>query len=285
LPIHPMSLTRRRLLARALALTATPALSRVATAAAIVNPPALLANEPGGYRILPAGTVFCGGAIPLAGHEIVHALISPWVPLKDGYAFVESYLKSIGRPIQALCGMELRSPQQMTFEGFRAFNAPYVEQLTKWDLVLGRYSAVCRTNVVPVRDAPKEPSLHAFSYCVPSDYQGITFCISGTADIDQRGKIVAEGDVSPAGMKQRLQYCVDVITERLAQLELAWSSATHIDLCVAQDIPGLLDGVIVPGLQGAAARGIRVHLARPPIIGAEVELECRGVRREIVVSA
>jgi hypothetical protein len=46
-----------------------------------------------------------------------------------------------------------------------------------------------------------------------------------------------------------------------------------------------LDGVVVPGLQGAAIRGIRVHLARPPIIGSEVELECRGVRREIVVSA
>jgi hypothetical protein len=281
----PMSLTRRRLLARALALASLPTVSRLVAAAEIVNPPALLANEAGSYRILPAGTVFCGGAIPLAGHEIVHALVSPWVPLKDGYGFIESYLKSIGRPVQALCGMELRSPQQMTLEGFRTFNAPYVEQLTKWDLLLGRYSAVCRTNVVPARDAPKEASLHAFSYCVPSDYQGVTFCISGTADIDQRGKIVAEGDVSSAGMKQRLQYCVDVITERLAQLELAWSSVTHTDLCVAQDIPGLLDGVVVPGLQGAAARGIRVHLARPPIIGSEVELECRGVRREIVVSA
>ena len=86
-------------------------------------------------------------------------------------------------------------------------------------------------------------------------------------------------------MKQRLQYCVDVITERLSMLELTWSAATHIDLCVVQDIPGLMAGVVVPGLQGAAARGIRVHHARPPIVGAEVELECRGCRRELVVSA
>ena len=285
MPGRPMSLARRRLLAHALALSAAPSLMRVAAAAGIVNPPALLENELGGYRILPAGSVFCGGAIPLPGHEIVHAMVSPWVPLKDGYGFVQAYLKGIGRPVQALCGMELRSPRQMSFEEFRTFNAPYVEQLTKWNLVLGRYSAVCRTNVVPAREAPKEPSLHAFSYCVPSDYQGVTFCVSGTADIDQRGKIVAEGDVSPGGMKQRLQHCVDVITERLAELGLEWPAATHIDLCVAQDIPGLLDAVVVPGLQGAAARGIRVHLARPPIIGSEVELECRGVRREIVVSA
>ena len=282
---QPISLARRRLLAQALALSAAPSLSSLAPAAAIVNPPALLANDLGGYRILPAGSVFCGGAIALPGHEIVHALVNPWVPLKDGYGFVQAYLESIGRPVQALCGMELRSPRQMSFEEFRAFNAPYVEQLNKWNLVLGRYSAVCRTNVVPAREAPKEASLHAFSYCVPSDYKAATFCISGTADIDQRGKIVAEGDVSPAGMKLRLQHCIDVITERLAELELQWSAATHIDLCVAQDIPGLLDGVVVPGLQGAAIRGIRVHLARPPIIGSEVELECRGVRREIVVSA
>ena len=41
-------------------------------------------------------------------------------------------------------------------------------------------------------------------------------------------------------MKLRMQHCVDVITERLTMLELTWSDATHIDLCVAQDIPGLM---------------------------------------------
>jgi hypothetical protein len=174
--------------------------------------------------------------------------------------------------------MELRSPKNDLRSV--AFNAPYIEQLTKWDLMLGRYSAVCRTNVVPARDAPKEPSLHAFSYCVPSNYQGITFCISGTADIDQRGKVVAEGDVSPAGMKQRLQYCVDVITERLAELELTWSAATHIDLCVAQDIPGLLDGVVVPGLQGAAARGIRCTWRGRPLL-ARGRTECRRAAKMV----
>ena len=48
--------------------------------------------------------------------------------------------------------MELRIPQQLSFEAFRAFNQPYAEQSMKWKLVLGRYSAVCRTNVVPAKD-------------------------------------------------------------------------------------------------------------------------------------
>lgn len=279
----PLSLARRRFLTGSAALAAsTLAFGRAR--AARINPPALLDNEAGGYRVLPAGQVFCGGVIPTAGYEIVHAVFSPYAPLKDAWGFIEAYLKALGLPVRALCGMELRIPQQLTLEGFRAFNVPYAEQLRKWDLILGNYSAVCRTNVAPARDAPKEPSVHAFSYCAPSSHKGTTFCVSGTADIDARGKIVAEGDVSPSGMRQRLQYCVDVITERLAMLELDWSAATHIDLCVVQDIPGLMEAVVVPGLQGATARGVRVHFARPPIIGAEVELECRGVRQELVLS-
>jgi hypothetical protein len=38
-------------------------------------------------------------------------------------------------------------------------------------------------------------------------------------------------------------------------------------------------------LQGAAARGLRVHFARPPIVDSEVELETRGVHRELVLRA
>ena len=276
--------SRRRFLAATAALAAAPLLTAPVMAAR-VNPPALLDNQAGGYRVLPAGGVFCGGVVPMEGHEIVHVLLQPWIPLERAWGFIESYLKGLGRPVQALCGMELRSPRQLTLEEFRAFNRPYAEQLAKWNLVLGPYSAVCRTNVVPARDAPPEPSVHAFSCCVPADAAGTTFCVSGTADIDARGQIIAAGDVSPGGMKQRLQYCVEVITERLEMLELSWSAATHIDLCVVEDIPGSMASVVVPGLQGAAARGIRVHNARPPILGTEVELECRGCRRELVASA
>lgn len=273
---------RRRFLLGSSALAAS-ALSAMRARAARINPPALLDNEAGGYVVLPAGGVFCAGVLPMPDREIVHALVKPFIPLQDAWPFIEAYLKSQGLPVQALCGMELRIPQQLTFEGFRAFNAPYAEQLRKWNLILGNYSAVCRTNVVPALDTPKVPSVHAFSYCAPANGAGTTFCVSGTADIDARGKIVADGDVSPAGMRKRIEHCFEVISERLAMIELDWSAATHIDLCVVRDIPGLMEAVVVPGLQGAAARGVRVHFARPPIIGAEVELECRGVRRELVL--
>jgi hypothetical protein len=281
----PPDASRRRFVAATAALGAALA-TRVAGAQdrPIINDsPLLLENEAGGTRVLPAGAVFCGGVVPLDGYEVVHALFRPWIPLRAAWGAIEGHLQRIGRPVQALCGMELRIPQQLTPEGFRDFNAPYIEALRQRDLLIGRYSAVCRTNVAPAGEPPQEPSVHAFSYTVTSDTKGRTFCVSGTADIDPRGKIVAEGDLSPSGMRKRLQFCVDTISTRLNQLELAWTDATHIDLCVARDIDDLLGTLVVPGIKGAARRGVRVHYARPPIVGAEIELECRGVVREIVL--
>jgi hypothetical protein len=278
--------SRRRFVGAAAALTAALA-ARAARAQTtpIINPPALLENEAGNYVVLPAGQVFCGGVVPLAGYEIVHALFRPWVPLQDAWGVVERHLQREGRPVQALCGMELRIPEQLSVQGFREFNAPYVDELVKRELFVGNYSAVCRTNVAPAVDTPSAPMVHAFSYCAPARHGVRTFCVSGTADIDARGRIVAEGDVSPAGMRKRMQHCIDVIGERLAQLELTWADATHVDLCVVRDIDDLFGALLAPALKGAAARGVRVHHARPPIIGAELELECRGVQRELVVAA
>jgi hypothetical protein len=279
------SRSRRRFVAAGTTVLAASLVAGRNSAAPIVNAPALLENPEGGYRVLPAGTVFCGGVTPLQGHEIVHVLLQRWIPLQEAWPFMQNYLRDAGLSVQALCGLEVRIPQQLTFEGFRAFNIPYAEQLLKWNLMLGRYSAVCRTAVVPANDPPSEPAVHAFSYCAPSGDGGKTFCLSGAADIDPRGQIVAAGDASPQAMKQKLQQCVDTLTERLAMLEFTWSAATHIDLCVAQDMPGLMATVLSLALQGAASRGVRVHFARPAFVGAEVELECRASRRELVMSA
>jgi hypothetical protein len=222
--------------------------------------------------------------LPDEGYEVVHAILRPRLPLALGYAFIESYLKNLERPIQALCGMELQVPAQMTFDAFRAFNAPYVQQLDKWGLIGGRYSAVCRTNVVPAIDAPSEAVVHAFSYVAPAIGNSVTFCVSGTADIDQRGKVVAEGETSPVAMKKKLEFVLGVIGNRLAEMELDWNSATHVALYLAADIPGLWGSTILPAIGAAGASGVRFHYARPPIAGAEVELEARGLAQELVVT-
>jgi len=274
---------RRQFLQQLGALAAAPALTSAAHAEGRVNPPAIFALEGGNYRYVPAGSVFCAGVLPDEGYEVVHAILRPRLPLAMGYAFIENYLKNLERPIQALCGMELQAPAQMTFDAFRAFNAPYVAQLDKWGLIGGRYSAVCRTNVVPAIDAPSEAVVHAFSYVAPAIGNSVTFCVSGTADIDQRGKVVAEGKTSAAAMKKKLEFVLGVIGNRLAEMELDWSSATHVDLYLAADIPGLWGSTILPAIGAACASGVRLHHARPPIVGAEVELEARGLAQELVL--
>jgi len=274
---------RRQFLQQLGALAAAPALTSAAHAEGRVNPPAIFALEGGNYRYVPAGSVFCAGVLPDEGYEVVHAILRPRLPLAMSYAFIENYLKNLERPIQALCGMELQAPAQMTFDAFRAFNAPYVAQLDKWGLIGGRYSAVCRTNVVPAIDAPSEAVVHAFSYVAPAIGNSVTFCVSGTADIDQRGKVVAEGKTSAAAMKKKLEFVLGVIGNRLAEMELDWSSATHVDLYLAADIPGLWGSTILPAIGAAGASGVRLHHARPPIVGAEVELEARGLAQELVL--
>lgn len=243
----------------------------------------MLENIAGSVRILPAGGAFCGGAVPTEGYEIVHALLAEWVPLADAWGLIERHLQHIGRPVQALCGMELRSPEQLTPEGFRAFNAPYIAELRKRELVVGNYSAVCRTNVVPATEPPKRPMVHAFSYSQPSSAALKTFCISGAADLDSHGDIVAPGNTSPAGMRERLAHCVEAIGERLEQLDLNWKEVTHIDVCLAHEAGAALDELLRRPPQGAVPREVRVHAARPPLLGTEVELECRAAAHELTI--
>jgi hypothetical protein len=277
------SFGRRRFLQQvALVAAAGPALLRTARAAR-VNPPAMYAVEAGHYRFVPAGQVFCSGVLPDEGFEVIHAILRPQLPLAEGYAFVEAHLQKLGLPIQALCGMELRVPAAMTFEAFRAFNAPYVVQLDKWELINGNYSAVCRTNVAPALNPPREAALHAFSYVAPASQNGLTFCVSGTADIDARGKIVAAGDTSVSGMRDKLKYVIDIIATRLAEMELDWGDVTHVDLYAVADISDLWGSTILPALGSATQAGVRLHHARPPIVGSEVELEARGVTQELTV--
>jgi hypothetical protein len=280
-PWSPLdSSSRRRFLGQLAALAATPSLLRTANAAR-VNPPAMLEIEQGHYRVLPAGGVFCGGVLPAEGYEVIHVILRPNLPLLQGYTFVEGYLKNLDLPVQAVCGMELRVPAQMTLDAFRTFNGPYVEQLRKWDLMVGNYSAVCRTNVAPGLDAPTQASLHAFIYVAPAGRKGSTFCVSGTADIDPKGKVVAERDTSAAGMTEKLKYVIDVIGGRLAELELSWDDATQVDLYMVEEMRNLWGTTVLPALGAAASAGVRLHYARPPIHGAEVELEVRGVMQEI----
>jgi len=240
-----------------------------------------LVRPGGGFRFLPGSPVFAGGAVAEPGFAIVHVLLSQWLPLAQGYGLVERYLKERDRPIQALCGMQLRLPRQLDADGFTAFNIPYVAKLTEWGVVENRMNPVSRTNVAPAAAAPAEPSLHAFTYTIPYAGSARTFTMSGMTERGPSGTIAAEGDTTPEGMQRKLAYLIGAVTDRISELGFAWKDATHVELYSGADIPGALAS-LAERAQGASPRGVRWYHGRPPVTLLEVELEARAVLREEV---
>lgn len=265
------------------AFLAAAALPLLAAGGVAAQSKGLVSRPQGGFRFLPGSPVFAGGAVAEPGFAIVHAVLTRWIPLESGYDLAMRHLEAAGRPPQALCGMQLRLPRQLSPQEFTDFNGPYVEQLRRRGVVEDNRNPVSRTNVSPATGAPPVPSLHAFSYTVPYEGRLHTFTMSGMVERAPDG-VVAEGDTSPSGMQQKLAWVLGAVTDRIAELGFAWTDTTHVELYAAHDIPGAL--AALAGLStGAVAHGVRRHFGRPPVVGLELELEGRAVLREEIVPA
>ncbi|MFM0047810.1 hypothetical protein PQR40_38360 [Paraburkholderia sediminicola] len=178
----------------------------------------------------------------------------------------------------------MRVPAPLSLDDWSSFNVPYLEQLDKWGLIYEGYSGVCRSNIALAVHAPKVASMCAFSYTAPASANGRSFCLSGTADVDAIGKIVAPGDVSTDAMRKRARYTIDVIGQNLDKLGLSWSHANQLAIFHVANIPDLWGPSLLGGLGETLRQGVIVYRARPPIAGGEVELEARGARQDTIVS-
>ncbi len=78
-------------------------------------------NKRGNYAFIKGIAPYSAGGAALADFEVEHARLHPWLPLRKGFEAVDAHLRKLGRPRQALCGMELRSPEPFTFKGFADF--------------------------------------------------------------------------------------------------------------------------------------------------------------------
>lgn len=248
------------------------------------RPGVLIENSAGNYKILPSGAAYCAGIIPDPGYEVVRVELHPWLPLEQAYAFIESHLKSIERPVQAFCGIELRVPEPLTLANWSSFNVPYLDQLRRWGLLYGDYSGVCRSNIALDLYPPATTSMCAFSYTVPATSKGATFLLSGQADIGSNNQIIAEGEVGPQAMQQRARFTVDTVGETLGKLGFSWAETTRIAFFHVHEIPDIWGPALLGAVGEPIRRGVLVYRARPPIAGGEVELEARAVRQERVLS-
>jgi hypothetical protein len=250
----------------------------------------LLENTRGNYKFVRGyGGPFSSGALASPGFEIVHAVFKPMAKLADGYALIERHLRGAGRPINALCGIELRIPAALTPSGFDEFNRPYIERLAAWGLLIDGLNPVARTNVAPAASLIDEPSLYGFYYTAPAAGAARPgFVLAGAAEILSRegGKreIVAAGDVSLEGLRRKNACILEVLDGLLREINLGWNEASAVNLYTVHDLHPLFATDLLPALGVAANRGIRWHYARPPVIGLELEIDGYAAREELVLA-
>ncbi|HZT87885.1 MAG TPA: hypothetical protein VFA12_07945 [Stellaceae bacterium] len=250
--------------------------------------PNVVKFESGGFRFMEHAFQYSGGVAAEPGFAIERARFARPVPLAQGFDAVEAHLKRRGRPPTAFCACELRSPAQFTDAGFIAFNRHYVQRLEQWGIFKNDVNPVARSNVCPEIDPPATPSFYAFCYTVPSEsgYGRTDFVAAGSGEAsDGPGnyaeRIVRLGDTSPDAMREKARFVLGVMERRMGALGRGWADASATQLYTVFDIyPAVADEFV---RRGATAPGLTWHFARPPVQGLDVEVDVRGVSREIVV--
>src|SRR5262249_15230520 len=215
----------------------------------------------GGYRFPPGIPAFSSGTVAMPGYEIVHVTLGAPVPWRDGFARIDRHLRDQGRPRTALCGIELRSPAQFTFDGFAEFNDGYRGLLAEWGILVGDDNPIPRTNVAPAMGAPDAPSLYAFSYTVAGATPAPTFIVAGAGEMRDRARgvegIVRHGETSHAAMREKARFVMGIMQDSLRALGTDWDRVTTIDIYTARSIHGFLLKDILRPAGPAAIHGVR----------------------------
>ena len=247
----------------------------------------LVENKLGNYSFLKGIAPYSAGVAAEAGFEIVHVRLSRYAPLGAGFDAVEAHLRKAGRPLQAVCGMELRSPKPFSFAGFNEFNAGYVDALKKWDLLVDGMNPVARTNVAPAVNPPAEPTLYGFSYTVRSDAKRKTFVIAGAGELPEGSldprDLVRAGESSPAAIQEKMRFVIGLMESRLSGLNMRWSDVTVSEIYTVHDIQPFLETELLKRQDEGGAHGLTWHYSRPPIESIEYEMDLRGCATELVI--
>jgi len=250
----------------------------------------LQSNPRGHYHFLPGGYPYSSGVIADPGYEIIHVTFTRPCPWRDGFEFVDDHLSKAGVDRQALCGVELRSPQPFTRAGFIEFNQAYRQVLEEWDVLVNGENPVARTNVVPAWSTPSEEVMFGFSYTRSAPLlDRRTFVVAGGGEL--RGgelleaPVIRPGDTSPDGLREKAQYVMKAMTRRLEGLGVSWSAATVTEIYTVHPLDSFVEDVILDQIGPAALHSLRWYHARPPIDELAYEMDVRGVRTELYLDA
>jgi hypothetical protein len=247
----------------------------------------LIENKRGNYSFLKGISPYSAGIVAEAGFEVVHVRLRRCIPLQESFDAVEAYLKMAGRPLQAMCGMELRSPKPFSFPGFHEFNARYVDVLRKMDLLIEGINPVARTNIAPEMNPPAEPSLYAFSCTVPSKTRTKTFVVAGAGELPEGSldpaDVARKGEHGAAAFREKARFVMGLMEGRLKGLGVGWNDVTVSEIYTVHDFHPILEQELLKRLGESGVHGLTWHYARPPIESIEYEMDLRGCITELVL--
>lgn len=238
----------------------------------------------GGYRFIKGVAPYSAGVAAERGFEIERVRFDTPVPIDEGFRRIKTHLAILGRPPAALCACELRSPEPFTEAGFAEFNRAYVSVLEAWGIVRNGVNPVARSNVCPESDPPRIPICAAFTYSIPGERAGFVVAGSGEAPEGQsnyRDHIVRRGDVSQEGLREKAAWVLGEQERRLRALGFGWSDVTATQLYTVHSVfPWIGEELMA---RGAMRGGLTWHYARPPVVGIDYEMDCRGVATDRVL--
>jgi hypothetical protein len=227
-----------------------------------------------GFRFLPVDGPFSAGVAAEPGFGIVRAHAPHHTPLAKGFSLIEGVLRDSGRPLGALCALELRVPKPFDRAEWTEFNAGYVAQWERWKATVDGRVPGARTNVAPEFDPPTEPCLHAFCYTVQADTESKDFVISGTA----------EPEGTPGGLPAYWTVIVKELETRMAALGVAWDGATETQFYATRSDHELFAAQGLPRFAELVRPGLRWFFSRPPIDTLKIEVDVRRLSQEIWVA-
>ena len=247
----------------------------------------MLVNNPAGnYSFVPGGEAFSDGVVSAPGYEIVRVTLKELLPWRKGFDLIDAFLKEQGRPRQALCAIELRCARPFSAEGFSEFNRGYRSLVADWQILVDGVNPMARTNVAPVVGPPAETSVFAFAFSAPAPgRQRSTFVASGAGEItvspEGASTIVRPGDTSAEAIREKNAAVMQILDQRLVDLEKDWSQVTAVTVYTVYDIHPFIEDDIHSRMGAASLRGLQWHYARPPLIAIDYEMDLRGHAREI----
>ena len=247
-----------------------------------------ITNERGNFRFTRGSAFYSSGVIADRGFEIVRATFDRWLPLAAGFEAIQNHLRVRGRPLQALCSMELRAPAPYpTRPLFMEFNSTYVDWLRRLDLLVDGIVPITRANLAVVDGSVSEQRVYAFAYTVPSKTDRAAFMTSATADLrigpDGTVENVAGGDVSPSGLREKTVFVLEALSNTLRDLGASWNLATQIGIYTVHQIGPLIPELILPMAGPGSRNGMTWHYTKPPVQNLEIEIDVRAVLQELMV--